>query len=236
MERLYIRDKAACARVCPPHLKDKCASYCAQAAATNASLRGKFLNVPFRQPPIADLNTGTMDEVAWEALGASYARAPWRPPSLRAAAPSSEAALSSGDVPLPPAVLNPPECPISGGLSASFYGWGQVPDALFRPSFSETPTALFERAADVNQALSGYLIDQPGPYVAPDGPLSSRAATQATSSSQLPRASPYGGIGFNLSQNTPHASLINNFGRPAYFPGSNNPQARPRQRMNNLSS
>jgi len=231
MERLYQRDKAACARVCPPQFGGDCKVVCSRAAATNSVLRGKLFNVPFQQPPLTDLDTGTASELAWAALGASFARAPWRSPTAVGAAE----ALSGGDSPLPPPVVRAPECPATGSLNASFYGWGQVPDALFQPTFVAAPTEVFERAADVNQALSGYLINQPGPYLAPDGPLSAAAATAGTSAGQLPLANPFGGIGFNLSQDVPHNSLINNFGRPAYFPGAD-VQARRRPRIANLSA
>ena len=230
MERLYLRDKMACAKVCPPALKGKCAVYCSQAAATNSVLRGKLFNVPFQQPPITDLDTGTSSELAWASLGAAYSRAPWSTASVNAAQ-----SLSDGDAALPPPMLRAPECPGTGALNASFYGWGQVPDALFQPTFVGAPTALFERAADVNQALSGYLVDQPGPFMAEDGPISARAATTGSSAGQLPLANPFGGIGFNLSQDTPFTSLVNNFDRPAYFPGGN-AVVRRRPRVANLSA
>jgi len=209
MENLFRHDSRACRAICPDGLsRPECSVYCGRAAAVNSQQRGFFFNVPFQQPPLESLNSGVVNEVAWATLGTDTQRAPWRAAALAAPPPRAMAQ--------PPAVLRPPSCGMTDGLQGTFYGWNQVPDALWQPSFAQPIDEVFARASNVNQALSGYLVD-PRIALASDGPLSNQKPTDGNSAGQLPRADPFGGVGFNLSQNVPYNSLANVYDQPTLF-------------------
>ena len=158
MQTLYRRDQRECMGVCPLKSESECADLCSKAAAINAyNERGKLFNVPFRAPPIQDLDTGTTDEEAWASLGqTAFSRAPWKPASRDL---GTVLANSSIPYPLPNMAERPVECPASTSLPGVFYGWNQVPDGLWQRTFVPSTDQQFSRAVDLNQAMSGYLVD-----------------------------------------------------------------------------
>jgi hypothetical protein len=218
MQSLFHRDQRACVDVCPLPDGRACRSLCAKAAAINAyNERGKLFNVPFRAPPISDLDTGTSDEEAWAALGQrAFSRQPWRPAGAAGDAFAATAAAVGLPPPLPSLAERPADCPASSMLPGTFYGWNQVPDGLWQRTFVPSTDQQFARAVDLNQAMAGYLID-PVLQLAQDGPLSSLKPTMGNSAGQLPQAQPFAGIGFNLSQNVPRSGVANVRGVPTLF-------------------
>ena len=233
MRSLYAREQQACIDVCPYNSDSACRSLCAKAAAINSyNERGKLFNVPFRAPPIEDLDTGTVDGEAWAALGQrAFSRAPFRPAGSDAASMALAGMLPA---PLPSLAQTPAECFASSSLPGTFYGWNQVPDGLWQRTFVPSTDQNFARAVDLNQAMSGFLID-PVLQLAEDGPLSALKPTVGNSAGQLPQAQPFAGIGFNLSQNVPRNSVANVRGVPTLFEPTNG--AGPRGfRLANLSA
>lgn len=221
MQSLYRRDQRECMAICPLESKSACSSLCSKAAAINAyNERGKLFNVPFRAPPIQDLDTGTTDEEAWAALGQrAFSRAPWRPASRDLASLPGE----DFPYPLPSMAEKPVDCAASNSLSGVFYGWNQVPDGLWQRTFVPSADQQFSRAIDLNQAMSGYLVD-PVVASAQDGPLSSLKPTAGNFAAYLPQAQPFAGIGFNLSNNVPRSGVANVRGIPTLFePQTGNP-------------
>jgi len=201
--------------MCPLESEGQCADLCSKAAAINAyNERGKLFNVPFRAPPIQDLDTGTTDEQAWASLGQrAFSRSPWRPASRDLGALPFN---SNIPYPLPNMVERPVDCPASNALQGSYYGWNQVPDGLWQRSYVPSADQQFARAVDLNQAMSGFLVD-PVAQSAQDGPLSALKPTARNSAAYLPQAQPFAGIGFNLSNNVPRSGVANVRGVPTLF-------------------
>lgn len=215
MQSLYRQDRRACGEACPLDDPALCESLCAKAAAVNAyNERGKLFNVPFRAPPLQDLNTGATDEDAWAALGQrAFSRVPWKPAD---APPGGQPPHN----PLPSMMM---QSPVDGAaptaLRGAFYGWQQVPDALRQRTFVPPTDEQFARSVDLNQAMSGYMLS-PVVQAAEDGPLSSLKPTSFNAAGQLPQAQPFAGIGFNLSQNVPRRGVANVRGVPTLFQSS----------------
>ena len=222
MQTLYRRDVRDCMSLCPLQSRGDCADLCSKAAAINAyNERGKLFNVPFRAPPIQDLDTGTTDEEAWASLGQrAFSRAPWRPATRDLGTFSLNSRLP---YPLPNMAETPADCPDGNSLQGAFYGWNQVPDGLWQRTFVPSADQQFSRAIDLNQAMSGYLVD-PVVASAQDGPLSALKPTAGNAAAYLPQAQPFAGIGFNLSNNVPRNSVANVRGVPTLFEApTNNP-------------
>lgn len=214
MQRLRRDDQVACMAVCPADVpRELCRSICSRAAEVNSIERGKIFNVPFEQPPITDLDTGTVDELAWASLGTrAFSRMPFR------AAARDSLALAIAGVPPTPVVQNPADCPAQEGLPGVFFGWNQPFDALFKPQFVPTADQKFGRAVDLNQALAGYLVDPPLAQRDQYGaPLSWLKPTSGFQASQLPQGNPFFGEGFNLSQDVPQATVVNVLDQPTLF-------------------
>jgi len=233
MELLDRHDLRLCMQACPWKDKspDGCSGVCARASIVNSRERGKLFNVPFRAPPIEDLDTGTTDEMAWAAMGqVAFGRSPWQ------AARQADLSLAQVGPPQLASMMRqqPPEWPSMDSLPGAFYGWQRVPDGLWRQTFVPSTEEVFERVTDANQALSGYLVD-PTVFRAPDGPLSNLKPTMGNSAGQLPQMEPFAGVGFNLSQNTPRGSVANVFGLPTLFERSVNSGSRS-MRLANLSA
>lgn len=236
MERLRDEDLRACLTICQDRATQAqaCRSVCARAAAVNAIERGKFFNVPLAPPPINDLDTGLVDEVAWQALGSqAFARRPF--PAAQIA--RSSASLSFGGGGAPPVVASAPDRYAGdGALSGAFFGWGQPYDALFQPQFAPPADQQFARAIDLNQAMSGYWVNPPPVQRYHDGAtLSWLKATSANGAAELPQGNPFAGQGFNLSQNVPQATVANVLSQPVLFQRARGYSARA-QRLANLSS
>ena len=232
MYSLYRGDLRSCLTLCPLDSKEECDRLCSTAASINAyNERGKIFNVPFRAPPIQDFDTGTIDEAAWAALGTSFSLAPWRP----AARDESTASLNGRvPYPLPSMASVPVNCPRTGSLAGTFYGWDQVPNGLWRQSYVPSADQEFARAVDLNQAMAGYLVD-PVVELAEDGPLSAEKPTAGNSASYLPQAQPFAGVGFNLPSNVPRSGVANVRGVPTLFETSANRGVRG-ARLSNLSA
>ena len=222
MQTLYKRDVRDCMSLCPLQSRGACTDLCSKAAAINAyNERGKLFNVPFRAPPIQDLDTGTTDEEAWASLGQrAFSRAPWRPATRDLGTFSANSRIP---YPLPNMAETPVDCPANNSLQGAFYGWDKVPDGLWQRTFVPSADQEFARAVDLNQAMSGFLVD-PVLQVAHDGPLSSLKPTSGNAAAYLPQAQPFAGIGFNLSNNVPRNSVANVRGVPTLFEApTNNP-------------
>lgn len=217
MYSLYKSDLKSCLGLCPLESQEDCKSLCSRAAAINSyNERGKLFNVPFRAPPIQDLDTGTLDEAAWSALGSSFSLAPW------SQATRSYESLNSGvPFPLPSMASVPANCPRTDSLAGAFYGWDQVPNGLWQQNFVPSADQEFSRAVDLNQSLSGYLVD-PVLYRAEDGPLSSLKPTTGNAASYLPQAQPFAGVGFNLPGYVPRSGVANVRGVPVMFQKDSN--------------
>lgn len=213
MKSLYRKELGSCFDMCPYQSDELCQSLCAKAATINAyNERGKLFNVPFRAPPIRDLDTGTSDQEAWAALGQrAFSRMPWSPASQNLGA-----FAAAGPPPLPDMVQAPVDCPVSSALAGTFYGWNQVPDGLWQRTFVPSTDQIFSRAVDLNQAMSGYLLD-PVAQIVQDGPLSALKPTAGNFAGQLPQADPFAGIGFNLADNVPRSGVANVRGIPTLF-------------------
>jgi len=233
MERLRNDDMQACMSICQDHPNAQtCRSVCARAAAVNAIERGKIFNVPFSAPPINDLDTGTVDEVAWQSLGTQgFSRMPFK-----AALIADPTALRIAGGPLPPVVTAAPNrYANNSSLPAAFFGWGQPYNALFKPQFLPTADQQFARTVDLNQAMSGYFVDPPPVQRDAYGsPLSWLKPTSGNGAADLPQRNPFAGQGFNLSQDVPQATVANVLDQPTLFQRSRNYGARA-QRLANLA-
>jgi hypothetical protein len=233
MERLRDQDLQACQAVCPADATvEQCRSVCARAAAVNAIERGKIFNVPWRAPPINDLDTGTTDEQAWAALGSrAVSRMPFR------AAQHDATALSVAGLPPPPVIdAAPQRFAGNSSLPGAFFGWNQPYNALFKPQFVPTADQQFARTVDLNQALAGYLVDPPPVQRDVNGaPLSWLKPTAGFRAAELPQRNPFAGEGFNLGQNVPKASVANVLDQPTLFQRSRHYGARA-QRLANLAA
>lgn len=219
MYNLYRSDLRSCLSLCPLDSKEDCKALCSKAAAINSyNERGKIFNIPFRAPPIQDLDTGTIDEAAWAALGSSFSLAPWTAAAQDYETGSLDARLP---YPLPSMASVPANCPRTDSLAGTFYGWDQVPNGLWRQSFVPASDQEFSRAVDLNQAMSGYLVD-PVAQLAEDGPLSAQKPTVGNSASYLPQAQPFAGVGFNLPSNVPRSGVANVRGVPTLFQSAAN--------------
>jgi hypothetical protein len=201
--------------MCPLESKEDCKALCSKAAAINSyNERGRIFNVPFRAPPIQDLGTGTIDEAAWAALGTSFSLSPW-------AAASRGYESAGSQAPLPSMASVPVNCPRTDSLAGTFYGWDQVPNGLWRQSFVPGADQEFSRAIDLNQAMTGYLVD-PVTQLTEDGPLSAQKPTSGNSASYLPQAQPFAGVGFNLPHHVPRRGVANVRGVPDRLQSSTN--------------
>ena len=215
MQTLYRRDLRECMNICPLKSESECADLCSKSAAINAyNERGKLFNVVFQAPPIQDLDTGTTDEEAWASLGQrAFSRAPWQPATRDL---GSLPFNQSIPYPLANMAEMPVDCPASNSLQGAFWGWNRVPDGLWQRTFVPSADQQFARAVDLNQAMSGYLVD-PVVQAAQDGPLSALKPTAGNSAAYLPQAQPFAGIGFNLSNNVPRSGVANVRGVPTLF-------------------
>lgn len=224
MQSLYRRDLNDCMSICPLESRSDCSDLCSKAAAINAyNERGKLFNVPFRAPPIQDLDTGTTDEEAWASLGQrAFSRAPWKPATRDLGTFSANSRIP---YPLPSMAETPADCPANNSLPGVFYGWNQVPDGLWQRTFVPSADQEFARAVDLNQAMSGFLVD-PVLQVTQDGPLSALKPTVGNSAAYLPQAQPFAGVGFNLSNNVPRNSVANVRGVPTLFEAPTNSAVR----------
>jgi len=224
MQPLYRRDLRDCMSICPLKSQGECADLCSKASAINAyNERGKLFNVPFRAPPIQDLDTGTTDEEAWASLGQrAFSRAPWRPATKDLGTFSLNSRIP---YPLPSMAETPVDCPANNSLLGTFYGWNQVPDGLWQRTFVPSADQEFSRAVDLNQAMAGYLVD-PVVEVTKDGPLSALKPTAGNAAAYLPQAQPFAGIGFNLASNVPRDSVANVRGVPTLFEAPTNSAVR----------
>lgn len=233
MQRLRNDDLQACLAICQDQTNQQsCHAVCARAAAVNAIERGKIFNVPFQAPPINDLDTGTTDEQAWQALGSrAFARMPFR-----AAERADPTALDVVGLPPPPVVTaTPTRFAGNSSLPGAFFGWNQPYNALFKPQFSPTEDQQFARAVDLNQALSGFLVDPPRVQRDAYGaPLSWLKPTSGNGAADLPQRNPFAGEGFNLAQNVPQATVANVLNQPTLFQRSRNYGQRA-QRLANLA-